>query len=76
MKKRAIKIVKHDAPIAERRPASAEQARIKKKKAAVDTQNELIVSVKGWISERVENSKAADLQSESDRLAWEAGKPK
>jgi hypothetical protein len=74
MKKRDIKVVK---PGAQKEPLKLtdEETLVNKKRSAADDERDMIDSVKGWITERVENSKAEGIRSETDRQAWEAGDP-
>ncbi len=70
MNKRAIKIVKHDAAAPPPAEPSAEDVANLGKKEAADSERNMVDSVKGWITERAENSRAEGKRSVTDRVAW------
>ncbi len=74
MKKRAIKIVKHNAAAQPPAEPTAEDKINRGKQEAADGERDMVDSVKGWITERAENSRAEGMRSVSERVAWKSDK--
>jgi hypothetical protein len=72
MMKRDIKVVKRGTKSAPTLKTAEETLTLQQKSAA-DEERDMVDSVKGWISEHAENSKAKGKKSESDRQVWESG---
>ena len=68
MKKRPIKVIKADAEPAPLPPPV--------QKDKVDGDREMASAVKGWITERRENSRTEAIDSRDSRIAWHGKKSK
>ncbi len=70
MKKRLIKVIKLGAEDLAPPAPSAEAVISQQKQDKADDDRGLASAVKGWISERRENSRVADSDASESRRAW------
>lgn len=72
MKKPLIKVIKRDAGTVPPPAPSAEEILIQQQLDKVVDDREMAVAVKGWITERRENSRVEAIDAKEDRMAWHA----
>ena len=70
MKNRVIKVIKPGAESSAPPAPSAEAVLNQQKQEKAEDDRELASAVKGWISERRENSRVADSDASESRRAW------
>jgi hypothetical protein len=70
MKKPVIKVIKRDAEAAPRPAPTAEALLIQEQQNKAEGDRDMASAVKGWITERRENSRVADSDASDSRRAW------
>jgi hypothetical protein len=71
MKKRDIKVIKRDDDNTISPPRTTEQVLLKEQEDKAEDDRGLALAVKGWISDRRENSEAERLEAKDNRIAWD-----
>lgn len=70
MKKAVIKVIKRDAEAVKPPAPTAEAVLIQQQQDRADDDRDMASAVKGWITERRENSRVEAIDAKDSRIAW------
>lgn len=70
MKKTVIKVIKRDAEAVQPPAPTAEAILIQEQQDKAEDDRDMASAVKGWITERRENSRVEAIDAKDSRIAW------